>query len=75
MIQSHASTIFLNSHNPLILPPPDFFRIPPKYNQLVLMVSMMLPGTLIFYYGDEIGFDSEKIREEENIREFDKFPI
>jgi glycosidase len=39
------------------------------------MVSMMLPGTLIFYYGDEIGFDSEKIREEENIREFDKFPI
>ncbi len=32
-----------------------------------MIVSQMLPGTLVVYYGDEIGFDSERITCEETV--------
>ena len=33
----------------------DFGRIPKEITDAVLITTMMLPGTTIIYYGDEIG--------------------
>ena len=32
-----------------------------EYSQLVIMLSMLLPGTNVVYYGNEIGLDSVNI--------------
>ena len=37
-------------------------RIPVEYSQLVIMLTMLLPGTNVVYYGNEIGLDSVNIR-------------
>lgn len=34
-------------------------RIPPEYTKLVVLAAMTLPGTLIVYYGEEIGMTSD----------------
>ena len=36
-------------------------RIPVEYSQLVIMLSMLLPGTNVVYYGNEIGLVSVNI--------------
>ena len=36
-------------------------RIPVEYSQLVIMLSMLLPGTNVVYYGNEIGLASVNI--------------
>ncbi len=33
----------------------DQARIPKELNEAVMMATMLLPGTVIIYYGDEIG--------------------
>lgn len=34
-------------------------RIPGELNQVVLMTTLLMPGTSIIYYGDEIGMSTE----------------
>ena len=33
-----------------------------EYSQLVIMLTMLLPGTNVVYYGNEIGLDSVNIK-------------
>ena len=35
--------------------PSGYARVPLLQNELVMMTSLLLPGTVIIYYGDELG--------------------
>ena len=36
-----------------------FARVPSELNEVVMMMTLLLPGTVIIYYGDEIGMQAE----------------
>ena len=58
-----------------MLPVTDFGRIPKDFMDSVLIMSLMLPGTTIIYYGDEIGMaNTTNISYEDTVDPYARYP-